>query len=146
MTNHEIIKDIQQILKENERMEDVRKSYAEQAAHLRSHIAELEGYLAKLRKIADTIDPYGAAMEKTRSARTDYTEICQVFLDKLFAGTEVTISLVRNTYPELPPERVDYVMLKLQKTHGVNVRKDDGKRILYVDSVNRVTRTEKMAQ
>lgn len=110
------------IIEDNKRMKATFEHYQEYAA-------KIKNIGKQLIDLAEEIDPY----QKTarNGTNTNVKDIIAEFYDVCKNGSEVTRELILNTYPELTPNNMSYIMTTLKDMPHLKIRKDGVKNILY---------------
>ena len=112
----EMVKGINKISKENERLSIIQKEYVKNAE-------DLKQLANKLFEIAKRIDPV-VGTKSGRKPRKEMSEIVSSLLQSMNNGTQITVELIEKTYPELVKHQIYSTFSKLKNMPGVKFVKD----------------------
>ena len=129
---NDFLKKIRTLQDDNVRLRECVRSYE-------THANELATISARLREIANELNPLGKTFNGDGSARhtraktrLNYNDIIGDLTNKLLGGMEVTARLIKSTYNANQNE-CEYIMTKLRQTNGsVKTRRNGQEVILYV--------------
>jgi len=122
-----IMKELSELQKKAVKYENIKASYTEHATKLKEIIKQCQELLVD-------IDPASSVGGSRNSSGVNFNELAAEVYEKMLSGVHVSSDLVAQTYPNLAPKNVQYLMARIQaKYEGKILKRRDGMKVfLYV--------------